>query len=111
MNKILASILLGTSLLSAVPAQARDHRWGVDANHHSPYHRPHHHHGGGGWVVPLIIGGIVGAAVVSRPAQAEPTPPPVYVHPLAEPQIAQTCTTREVYDQYNRLISRERFCN
>jgi hypothetical protein len=35
----------------------------------------------------------------------------VIVRPLPEPYIAQTCTTREVYDQYNRLVSRERFCN
>ncbi len=110
MNKILTSILLGASLLVAVPAQARDHRWGVDSNRHSPYHNSHRHHNHGNkWIGPLIGGVILGTVITSRSAQAESVP--VIVQPMPEPYVAKTCTIREVYDQYNRLISRERFCN
>lgn len=120
MNKILKSILLGVSLLAivpAVPAQAHDRRWGVDNNYRSPYHHGHHHdhHGrrsGLNTTEKVILGAIIGGVLVdtaNRNRRLEPAP--TYVRPLPEPYVTQTCTTREVYDQYNRLISRERFCN
>lgn len=117
MTKIIASILLGVSLLAtvpAVPAQAHDRRWGVDNNHRSPYHHGHHHgrRGGLNTTEKVIIGAIIGGVFVDaahRNRRLESAP--VIVRPLPEPYVTQTCTTREVYDQYNRLISRERFCN
>ena len=104
MTKIIASILLGASLLVSVPAQARDHRWGVDSNRHSPYHHGHRHsrHGGLNSTEKVILGAIIGGVLIDT-VHRNRTPP--------EPYVTQTCTTREVYDQYNRLISRERFCN
>lgn len=51
----------------------------------TPVFAQHHHHGGGGgnWVAPLILGGVVGAAIASRPTPPPqvyytPVPPPVY---------------------------------
>jgi hypothetical protein len=72
MRKILASILL---TLIAVPAMAQ--HW------HHRHHRPVYY-GSGNWVAPLIIGGVVGAAIASRPAQAEPVvvqPTPIVLQP------------------------------
>jgi len=40
--------------------------------HHGYRHHGHPgYYGGGNWVVPIIIGGVVGAAIANRPAQAE----------------------------------------
>ena len=114
MNKILTSILLGVSLLAivpAVPAQAHDRRWGVDNNHRSPYHHGHRH-GGLNTTEKVILGAIIGGVFVDaahRNRRLETVP--VIVRPLPEPYVTYTCTIREVYDQYNRLVSRERFCN
>ena len=116
MNKIVSSLIVGIMMLVATPAIAggrHDHRWGVNANHHSPYHHVNRHrHGGLNSTEKVIIGAIIGGVFVDamhRNRTVEPTP--VIVRPLPEPYVAQTCTTREVYDQYNRLITRERFCN
>ena len=117
MNKILTIILLSASMLIAGNAEARDYRWGVDNNYRSPYHHGHHHdhHGrrsGLNTTEKVILGAIIGGVLVdtaNRNRRLEPVP--MIVRPLPEPYVRQTCTTREVYDQYNRLISRERFCN
>jgi hypothetical protein len=62
----------------------------AQAGYRGPYgHHGHHaprviHHHGGGWNqvwVPLIIGGVVGAAIANKPAQAEPIPAPMVVVP------------------------------
>ena len=74
MKKILASILL---TLIAVPAMAQ--HWHHGYRHHRPVY-----YGSGNWVAPLIIGGVVGAAIASRPAQAEPIvvqPTPIVLQP------------------------------
>ena len=63
MKKILITLILAAA---AVPAFAQHWRHG----HHM--HRSHPvYYGHGGWVAPLIIGGVVGAAIATRPAQAE----------------------------------------
>ena len=63
MKKILITLILAAA---TVPAFAQHWRHG----HHM--HRVHPvYHGHGGWVAPLIIGGVVGAAIATRPAQAE----------------------------------------
>jgi hypothetical protein len=74
MKRLLVILAIGATL--AVSAQAQ-HRFG--------HHRHHGHHGyygagWGGWVAPLIIGGVVGAAVANNRAEAQ-TPPPVIVQP------------------------------
>ena len=116
MNKIVSSLIIGIMMLVATPAIAggrHDHRWGVDNNYRSPYHHVNRHrHGGLNSTEKVIIGAIIGGVFVDamhRNRTVEPAP--VIVRPLPEPYVAQTCTTREVYDQYNRLITRERFCN
>lgn len=69
MKLLLAILTIGAAL--AVPAQAQ-HRFG----HHG--HPVYYGGGWGSWVAPLIIGGVVGAAVVNNRAEAQ-TPPPVIV--------------------------------
>lgn len=76
MNKIISSLIVGVMLLVATPAMANgrhDHRWGVDANHHSPYyharirqiHHHHHHHNRGlNTTEKVIIGAIIGGVIV-----------------------------------------------
>lgn len=63
MKKILISIAL---VLSAMPAMAQ-HWHGHGIRHHGPkvIYRDNN------WIAPLIIGGVVGAAIANRPAQAE----------------------------------------
>jgi hypothetical protein len=63
MKKILITFILAAA---AVPALAQ--HW----QHHGHRHPgPPVYYGGGNWVAPLIIGGVVGAAIANRPAQAE----------------------------------------
>ena len=120
MNKIVSSLIVGIMMLVATPAIAggrHDHRWGVDANHHSPYHHVNRHrHGGLNSTEKVIIGAIIGGVFVDAMHRNRPAPEPVVVYappppPQPYPATSRTCTTREVYDQYNRLITRERFCN
>ena len=68
MKRILTAIALAATLGSA---QAGYY------GHHHGHHGPRVIHHGGGWGnvwVPLIVGGVVGAAIANRPAQAEPAP-------------------------------------
>jgi hypothetical protein len=67
MKRLLAILVIGATL--AVSAQAQ-HRFG---------HHRHYGAGWGGWVAPLIIGGVVGAAVANNRAEAQA--PPVIVQP------------------------------
>ena len=62
MKKILISFILAAA---AVPVWAQHYHGG-----YRPYGHPGYY-GGGNWVAPLIIGGVVGAAIANRPAQAE----------------------------------------
>ena len=59
MKRVLAVLLL---TLATVPAMAQQwHGHGFRHHGHPMYY------GGGGWVAPLIIGGVVGAAIANRP--------------------------------------------
>ena len=62
MKKILITFILAAT---AVPALAQHYHGG----HRHP--GPPVYYGGGNWVAPLIIGGVVGAAIANRPVQAE----------------------------------------
>ena len=115
MTKILASILVGASLLVAVPAQARDHRWGVDNNHRSPYHHVnrHHHrpvivhrdkivHRDNG-VIYLLGGLILGAAIADAKEKEER-----FIIERTQP--VQVCTDwKEVMTDDGRIY-KERIC-
>lgn len=79
MKKILISIVIMASGLLSLPALAQDCRSGVDHKHPSCYGRfqqtQHHGYNYGprivyrdNWVAPLIIGGIVGAAIARESA-------------------------------------------
>ena len=74
MKKLLTALILSFAFVGAVSAQHRHH------GHHG-YHGPRVIHHGGNWghvFVPLIIGGVVGAAIANnRPAD----PPAVIVQP------------------------------
>lgn len=75
MTKLLLGAIFAGLFLTASPAnaQARDYRWGVDANHHSPHyharirqiHHHHHHHNRGlNTTEKVIIGAIIGGVIV-----------------------------------------------
>ena len=85
--------------------------------HHG--YRPHGYYGGGyyggGWAAPLIIGGVVGAAIANRPVTQTETVivqqpgviiqnPPVYV------QRQPVCTEWKEIQQPDGIIYRERSC-
>ena len=91
----------------------------AQAGYRGPYgHHGHHaprvvHHHGGGWghvIAPLIIGGVVGAAIANRPAQAEPVP--VVVQSVPQSGQIITCPPGTmpferqgwVRNQYNQYI-------
>lgn len=98
MKKILISIAL---LMVTVPALAQHWRHG----HHG--HRGHPvYYGHGGWVAPLIIGGVVGAAIANRPAQAETVI--VQQQPIYVPQ--ESCTPWKEIQTPDGKIYRERTC-
>jgi hypothetical protein len=97
MKKLLALLLLTVSFTAS-------------AQH---FHHPHnnwnyrYYYGGsnGGWVAPLIIGGVVGAAIANRPMTHTET---VIVQ---QPIIAeQTCTAWKEIQANDGTIYRERTC-
>jgi hypothetical protein len=99
-------ILVGLSLF-VLSGTAMAQHW-----HHHHWHNHHRHHGyihGGGngnWVAPLIIGGVVGAAIANNRRQETGVlqQPPVYVH-------RQTvCTEWKEIMNADGIIYRERTC-
>lgn len=97
MKKVLAIALL---TLVSVPALAQ--HWHHGHRHHN---RPVYY-GGGNWVAPLIIGGVVGAAIATRPAQAETVI--VQQQPIYVPQ--ESCTPWKEIQTPDGKIYRERTC-
>jgi hypothetical protein len=100
MKKVLAVLLL---TLAAVPAMAQ-HWHGHGFRHHG-----HHvYHSGGGWIAPLIIGGVVGAAIANRPVQPETVivqqPQTVFI------QRQPVCTEWKEIQTPDGQIYRERTC-
>ena len=81
-------------------------------HYHGGWHHGHRVHGAGwgNWVPALIIGGIAGAAIANRPAQAEPAP--IIVQPAPQPGQMITCPPGTmpferqgwVRNQYNQYI-------
>ena len=80
------------------------------AQHYGHGHRHHGHaryHGQSNWVVPIIIGGVVGAAIANRPVQAETVfvqRQPVIV------QLQENCTPWKEIQTPDGQIYRERTC-
>jgi hypothetical protein len=101
MKKILISLAL---LMVAVPALAQHWRHG----HHGHYGHARHygHYGHNNWVAPLIIGGVVGAVIANRPAQADTII--VQQQPVYVPQ--ESCTPWKEVQTPDGRIYRERTC-
>ena len=74
MKKLVAALALTAS--SVVMANPYHH-----GHRHHHHHRPHvvHHHGH--WIAPLIIGGVVGAAIAANRVEAQTQAPVVVVQP------------------------------
>jgi len=98
MKKVLAIVLL---TLATGPAMAQHWRHG-----HHGHHGHARHYGQGNWVVPIIIGGVVGAAIANRPAQAETVI--VQQQPIYVPQ--ESCTPWKEIQTLDGKIYRERTC-
>ena len=97
MKKILISLAL---LMVTVPALAQ--HW----NHGHRHHGHARYYGHSGWVAPLIIGGVVGAAIMNRPAQADTII--VQQQPIYVPQ--ESCTPWKEIQTLDGKIYRERTC-
>jgi hypothetical protein len=98
MKKILVTFILAAA---AVPALAQHYHGGYRHHGHPVYY------GGGNWVAPLIIGGVVGAAIANRPVQAET------VIVQRQPVIVQqqeNCTPWKEIQTLDGKIYRERTC-
>ena len=99
MKKVLIGFLSGLVLVT-VPAHAQH-------SDRSNYNHGHRHGDRNRWIIPAIIGGAVVYAA-TRPVEYERVP--VYVPPQQPSYPAQTCVTRETFDQYGRRVSSERTC-
>jgi len=102
MKKILVGLALLT-LASTATAQHWQHHW---HHHHYRHHGYIHGGGNGNWVAPLIIGGVVGAAIANNRRQ-EPIvlqQPPVYV------QRQTVCTEWKEIMNADGTIYKERTC-
>jgi hypothetical protein len=101
MKKILVALSL-LALTGTAMAQHWNHQW----NHHHRHHGYIHGGGNGNWVAPLIIGGVVGAAIVNNRRQETIVfqQPPVYVHRQA------VCTEWKEIMNADGTIYRERTC-
>ena len=89
-KKILTAALLAATLATAGAASTAPALAG-----------PHHHHGGWGWGVGgLATGLVIGSALASRPAYAEP----VYAEPVRRCQIV------ERVNRWGEVIGTRRVC-
>ena len=97
MKKLLALLLLTISFTAS--AQHFHH-------HHNWHHRYYYGGSNGGWVAPLIIGGVVGAAIATRPTIQTQTETVIVQQPITE----QTCTAWKEIQANDGTIYRERTC-
>ena len=105
MKRFLAVLLL---TLVTVPAMAQ-HWHGHGFRHHGQ----HRYYGGNvNWVAPLIIGGVVGAAIANnRQQETIVLQPPVYVQtPPVYVQRQTVCTEWKEIQNADGVIYRERTC-
>ena len=96
-------ILISLAMLMAIPAFAQHWRHG-----HHGYHGHVRYHGHGHWVAPLIIGGVVGAAIANRPTQAETVI--VQQQPVIVQQQTEHCTPWKEIQTPDGKTYRERTC-
>jgi hypothetical protein len=96
MKKLLALLLLTVSFTASAQ----------HFHHHNNWNHRYYYGGGvnGNWVAPLIIGGVVGAAIANRPTQPETI---IIRQPIFT---EQTCTTWKEIQSNDGTIYRERTC-
>lgn len=99
MKKFLAVLLLA---LASVPAMAQHYHGGYRHHGHPMYY------GGGGWIAPLIIGGVVGAAIANRPLTTQTETIIVQQQPVIVQQ--ENCTPWKEVQTPDGKIYRERTC-
>lgn len=127
MKKILASIVFGIAVLTAIPAQARewDYRSGVDhgGRQHSGsyrdvawqrqynrnYGRHYNHRRDSNTTEKVVLAALLTGVIVDAAHRSKDKQPNVVYVPTTPPPTT-TCTTREVYDYLGRVISTERTC-
>ena len=101
MKKLFITLVLACATL---PAMAQ--HW------HGHGFRHHRHYTGGSWVAPLIIGGVVGAAIANSrdTLVVQPQPPVVLQNPPVYVQRQTVCTEwTETYSS-DGTITRTRTC-
>ena len=104
MKKLLVALSL-LALTGSALAQHGHHGY----RHHGYRHHGHPgYHGAGNWVVPIIIGGVVGAAIANRPAQAETVI--VQRQPVTVLQQQENCTPWKEIQTSDGRTYRERTC-
>ena len=107
MKKFLAVLLLTVS--GAVVAGPH----GYHGSNLGPYHHRHHGHptyyGHGGWIAPLIIGGVVGAALANRPLTTQTETVIVQPQPVIVQQ-QQNCSPWTETQNSDGTITRTRTC-
>jgi cytochrome bd-type quinol oxidase subunit 2 len=95
MKKLLALLLFTVSFTASAQ----------HFHHHNNWHHRYYYGGSnGGWVAPLIIGGVVGAAIANRPTQPETV---IIRQPIFT---EQTCTAWKEIQANDGTIYRERTC-
>ena len=95
MKKLLALLLLTVSFTASAQHFHHHKNWN---------HRYYYGGSNGGWVAPLIIGGVVGAAIANRPTQTETL---IIRQPVFTEQV---CTEWKEIQANDGTIYRERTC-
>jgi len=96
MKKLLALLLLTVSFTASAQHFHHHNNWN---------HRYYYGGSNGGWVAPLIIGGVVGAAIANRPTTQTETV--IIRQPIFTEQI---CTDWKEIQANDGTIYRERTC-
>lgn len=120
MKKLISSIIAGAMLMTSMPAMARDHRWGVDSNRHSPYYdgyREHHHRHrdhrdrgvSTGGAVAIGLGALIVGAMVANSQRREREQPRAYVESTPVWTTVQDCVDVRKLDYYGNVYY-ERYC-
>lgn len=95
-------LIIILSMLTASSVAMAQHGW----RHHG---HPGYYYGGGNWVAPLIIGGVVGAAIANRPVQAQTETVIVQKQPIIVQQ-QENCTPWKEIQTPDGKTYRERTC-
>ena len=103
-------VILALSLVLLAGTASAQHWHGHGFRPHGYYGG---YYGGGGWVAPLIIGGVVGAAIANRPTETVVVQQPSVVvqNPPVIVQRQTVCTEWKEIQNTDGTIYRERTCS